>query len=195
MKNKFSWGDAVVVKQNAPQHLHPGEFGSICSVSELLSEQEAKEFNCQVGGWVYTVEFENGSDIQIAECYLDKDLGIIRGKEISQYNNHFVNGVVFNVKMDINCIEIQMKSSLICQSIADDFLLSGEGFFKGKVIATQIESIVIDNSSHSTGCQQEGRILMFEISDQILKLFVEWGRSKTTLFEVKSGQIWWEKQS
>ena len=68
-------------------------------------------------------------------------------------------------------------------------------FFKGKVIATQIESIAIDNSSHSTGCQQEGRILMFEISDQILKLFVEWGRSKTTLFEVKSGQIWWEKQS
>jgi hypothetical protein len=36
---------------------------------------------------------------------------------------------------------------------------------------------------------------MFEISDRVLKLFVEWDRSKTTLFEIKSGQIWWEKQS
>lgn len=195
MKNKFFLGDAVVVKQNAPQHLYPGEFGSICSMNKLLSEQEAKEFNCQIGGWVYTIEFENGSDIQIAECYLDKDLGIIRGKELSQYNNYFVNGMVFNVKMDINCIEIQMKSTLICQSITDNFLLSGDGFFKGKIIATQIESIAIDNSSHSMGCQQEGRILVFEISDHALKIFLEWSRSKTTLFEIKSGQIWWKKQS
>ncbi|MFA5249886.1 MAG: hypothetical protein WC371_00535 [Parachlamydiales bacterium] len=34
--NKFTWGDAVLVKKNAPQAFHPGEFASICSVIMTL---------------------------------------------------------------------------------------------------------------------------------------------------------------
>lgn len=195
MKSKFSWGDAVIIKQNAPQHLHPGEFGSICSIAQVISTQEAEKLECQLGAWIYTVEFENGSDVQIAEYYLDKDLRLIRGSELSKYSSHFIHGVVLNIKMDINSIEIQMQSSPIQQAILDDFLLSNESCLHGKIIITQIENVTITNSSHSMGWQQEGHVLAFEISDHALKLLIEWNRSKTSSLEIKSGQIWWEKQT
>ena len=194
MKSKFTWGDAVVIKQTAPKHLHPGEFGSICGISQCMSLQEAEQFEDQEKGCIYTVEFENGSDIQIAECYLDKDLRIVRGKELTKYNKHFIDGLVLKTKIELDFIEIYIKSLPIHQSIPDSFLLSEDGCFNGKVIATQIENITIANSSRSIGLQEKGTILSFEISDEALKICIEWDLSKTKTFEIKSGQIWWEKQ-
>jgi hypothetical protein len=168
---------------------------SICGFYKIKSPETAERFVCSVGDWIYTVEFEGGNDIQIAEHYLEKNLGVVRGKELSKYNNYFINGVILKIKMDISSVEIQLKSSPIHQAISDSFLLSNESCFNGKITATQIENITIRNSSHSMGWQQEGNILSFEISDHVLKLSIEWDRSKTTSFEIKSGQVWWENQT
>lgn len=72
LKNKFTWGDAVLVSSNAVPIYHPGEFASICGFYKIKSEEGAKEFQCDVGDWIYTIEFSDGSDIEIAECFLEK---------------------------------------------------------------------------------------------------------------------------
>jgi hypothetical protein len=71
-KNKFNWGDSVVIVKSAPPGFHPGEFASVCGFYKATSEEVAKEFQCNIGDWIYTVEFPDGSDIQIAERYLVK---------------------------------------------------------------------------------------------------------------------------
>ena len=193
MNSKFSYGDAVIIKQNAPSSLHPGEFGSVCSLNQITSEQEAKELKCQVGEWVYTIEFGNGSDIQVAECYLDKDLSIIRGRELSEYGNYFVGGFVFDVKMNLSCIEIKIKSEEINQTIPGNVLIFNDRFFSGKLIIPQIQEMIIRNSSFSVAWQENGTILAFEVSDYLLNLLIEWRSNKTTSFHIKAGQIWWEQ--
>ncbi|NGX56758.1 MAG: hypothetical protein K1060chlam5_01004 [Candidatus Anoxychlamydiales bacterium] len=70
--NKFTWGDPVLVKKNAPQIFHPGEFASICGIDKIVMEKEANEFFCKIGEWIYIVEFEDGSSIEVPECYLEK---------------------------------------------------------------------------------------------------------------------------
>lgn len=72
MENKFTWGDSIVIAKSAPTHLHPGEFASVCGFRKITAEESAKEFQCNLGDWIYTVEFSDGSDIQIAELYLEK---------------------------------------------------------------------------------------------------------------------------
>jgi hypothetical protein len=72
MKNKFTWGDPVVVVKDVPTCFHPGEFASVCGFYKVISEEGAKAFQCNIGDWIYTVEFQDGSDIQIAEPYLEK---------------------------------------------------------------------------------------------------------------------------
>ena len=71
-ENKFTWGDPIVISKDAPSVFHPGEFGSVCGFYEILSEEGTKKFQCNLGDWVYTIEFEDGSDIEIAECFLEK---------------------------------------------------------------------------------------------------------------------------
>ena len=191
--NKFTWGDSVLILKSAPAKFHPGEVASVCGFYKITAQQSANEYLCNIGDWVYTVEFGDGSDIQIAEHYLDKNLGIVHGNELSKYNEHFVNGIVLKIKIDITFVEIQAKSSPINQSISENFLLSNDGCFNGKIVIPQVESLTLKNSSHSMGWEKEGNILAFEMSDHELKLFIEWDRSKTTSLEIKSGQIWWEK--
>ena len=71
-KTKFTWGDSVTIAKNAPPGFHPSEFASICGFYQITSEEGAKAFECNIGDWIYTVEFSDGSDIQIAEPYLVK---------------------------------------------------------------------------------------------------------------------------
>jgi hypothetical protein len=71
VENKFTWGDPVVITKDAPTHLHPGEFASVCGFYNITSEEGASAFQCDIGDWIYTVEFPDGSDIQIAEPYLE----------------------------------------------------------------------------------------------------------------------------
>ncbi len=70
--NKFTWGDSVYTVKNAPKKFHPGEFASVCGFYRIQSQETAQEFLCDIGSWLYTVEFEDGSDIQVAECFLEK---------------------------------------------------------------------------------------------------------------------------
>lgn len=72
MENKFTWGDPVIISIKAPSQYYPGEFASVCGFYKISSPESAKEFECKIGEWIYTVEFSNGSDIQIAELYLEK---------------------------------------------------------------------------------------------------------------------------
>jgi hypothetical protein len=69
--NKFTWGDAVLVKKNAPQSFHPGEFASICSVIKLDPEDILNDPSLMKAKWLYTIEFEDGSSVEVPECYLD----------------------------------------------------------------------------------------------------------------------------
>lgn len=70
--NKFTWGDPILVRKYAPSVYHPGAFASICGIDRIITENEAKKFECNVGDWVYIIEFEDGSDVEIAERYLEK---------------------------------------------------------------------------------------------------------------------------
>lgn len=71
MENKFTWGDPIVIAKHAPSRFHPGEYASVCGFYKILSEEASKAYECNVGDWIYTVEFQEGSDIQVAECYLE----------------------------------------------------------------------------------------------------------------------------
>lgn len=70
--HKFTWGDPIIIAKSAPAKFHPGEFASICGFYRIGSEENAKEFQCDIGDWLYTVEFPDGSDLQVAEVYLEK---------------------------------------------------------------------------------------------------------------------------
>jgi len=74
MKNKFTWGDAVIIIQHDTFscNLHMNEFASVCGFYRIISEETAKTFRCNIGDWVYTVEFSDGSDMEVAEPYLEK---------------------------------------------------------------------------------------------------------------------------
>lgn len=69
--HKFSWGDTVIIKDSAPVFLHPGEIGSICSVNKLDAEDVVQDPVLMEPTWLYTVEFGDGSSIEISEYYLD----------------------------------------------------------------------------------------------------------------------------
>jgi hypothetical protein len=71
MEHKFTWGDAVIISGSAPAHFHPGEFASVCGFYKITSEESSKKFQCNVKDWIYTVEFGNGSSIELPECYLE----------------------------------------------------------------------------------------------------------------------------
>ncbi|MBI2742616.1 MAG: hypothetical protein HYX48_01715 [Chlamydiales bacterium] len=72
MANKFTWGDPIVITNNAPDRTHCGEFASVCGFYQISSQEDGEEFQCNIGDWIYTVEFQDGSDIQIAELYLEQ---------------------------------------------------------------------------------------------------------------------------
>lgn len=193
--SKFTWGDSVIIIKNAPNKFHPGKFASVCGFYKVQAKETARELDCEVGDWIYTVEFEDGSDIQIPEHYLNKDFTVIHGSELSKYNKSFINGELLNVVININWIELEVKSFPINQLNPENIPFLNDGFLIGKIIITQIENFTLNNSSFSLGPKRKGRILTFEISDHKLNLLIEWDRAKTTSFEIRSGQIWWKQKS
>lgn len=74
-KNKFNYNDGVIIKKNTPEKFHPGKSAIICGIdpNPISTEIEAKEFFCEIGEWVYTVEFSDGSSIEISENHLELD--------------------------------------------------------------------------------------------------------------------------
>lgn len=144
--SKFTWGDSVIIRKNSPTKFHPGGFASVCGFHKVQSKETAKELECKIGDWVYTVEFGDGSDIQVPESYLDKDFSIIRGGELSKYNACFVNGVVLEIILNMDSVKIKIKSSFVNQQISDDKVLLKDGF----LIILLLKTVII---------QQDGEIL------------------------------------
>lgn len=191
--SKFNWGDSVIIRKNSPARFHPGEFASVCGFYKVQSKETAKELECKIGDWVYTVEFEDGSDIQVPEGYLDRDSSIIRGGELSKYSTFFVGGVVSELILSIDSVKIKMNSSFVDQQMSGNKLLLKEGSFVGVLTAIQINILVAKNSNYSA-LRYNGNILFFEISDHVIKLHIEWEKTRITSLEIEAGQIWWQQE-
>lgn len=63
---KFSWNDTVTAKPNASPKLRPGEIASIVGISKE-GERRGGYLKKFPKGVVYTIEFNDGSDVQAEE--------------------------------------------------------------------------------------------------------------------------------
>lgn len=68
---KFSWGDSVRVKRDAPGNFANFEFASVCGIRTVDDAKVAEEFGVPMHTVLYIVEFSNGSSIEIPENYLE----------------------------------------------------------------------------------------------------------------------------
>ena len=71
-ENKYTWNDLVKIKENSPSIFFPGEVGVICGMGKIQNQELADKYFSQIGNWMYTVEFGNGSDLIVPEQYLEK---------------------------------------------------------------------------------------------------------------------------
>jgi hypothetical protein len=58
-------------KENALPVYRLGEIALICGIDKITTQKKADELNCKNGEWIYIVEYEDGSSIEIPESYLD----------------------------------------------------------------------------------------------------------------------------
>ena len=71
-ENKFDWNEYVIVSSNAPMEIHSNENAYIVGMEKVNNDKLAKEYNTSIGKWIYTIEFDDGSDVTIPEEYLEK---------------------------------------------------------------------------------------------------------------------------
>ncbi len=69
-RSKFDYGMSVKVLSCAPGRYSPGEFGSIISIHEVISEEHAKTIGVPIGKIAIGIEFGDGSDIEVPETLL-----------------------------------------------------------------------------------------------------------------------------
>jgi len=65
---KFTYDDIVKVSESAPAKLRPGQKAWIVGVFE---ERPGKYFNIFPEGVVYSIEFEDGTSIEVHESLLE----------------------------------------------------------------------------------------------------------------------------
>ena len=70
--NKYKWGDSVIVKDIAPPQFCPGQIVSVCGMIKVKTKSLADKYQCNMGDWIYTVEYIGGTEADIPECYLEK---------------------------------------------------------------------------------------------------------------------------
>lgn len=70
--NKSTWNDLVLIKKEAPLKYHPNKIGMVCGMSKIVFEPIAKKYHCPLGTWLYTIKFQDGTNFQILENYLEK---------------------------------------------------------------------------------------------------------------------------
>ena len=68
----FTWNDLVVIKPDAPLSYFPGQIAVVCGMEQVKSEKLSNEFNIQIEDWLYTLEFGDGSSLEVPEFYLKK---------------------------------------------------------------------------------------------------------------------------
>ena len=72
MSNLFTWNDLVRVKSNAPLSYFPNQIAVVCGMLQVQSEKLRLKFGVSIGDWIYTIEFGDGSSVEIPESYLEK---------------------------------------------------------------------------------------------------------------------------
>ena len=70
--NLFTWNDLIVIKHKTPPPYPSGKIAVVCGMEQVKSEKLSKKFNIHIGDWLYTIEFGDGSSIEIPESYLEK---------------------------------------------------------------------------------------------------------------------------
>jgi hypothetical protein len=71
MKTRFTWSDTVRVKSTAPVHFRPGELAEVCGLWTVETEENALARGEAIGTTTYTIEFGDGTSVQVLEQYLD----------------------------------------------------------------------------------------------------------------------------
>jgi hypothetical protein len=70
---EFTWGDSVCVKKEAPSWMRPGEAADVVGILDIETEAQAREFAVPLGSKMYTIEFGDGSDVEIPEAWIEAD--------------------------------------------------------------------------------------------------------------------------
>jgi hypothetical protein len=73
MNSKYTWGDSILIKSDAPTVYRVGSYGSVCGMRLLEADELERHYDLQVSQpmYVYTVEYADGTDIEIPEQYLE----------------------------------------------------------------------------------------------------------------------------
>lgn len=73
--SQLTWGDTVVIKDNAPPKYNPSQLGSICGIRKIETPKESQQFNCPKGKIIYLIELSNGYSVEIPDTFLIKRAG------------------------------------------------------------------------------------------------------------------------
>ena len=67
---RFTSGDLVVVRDDAPAHAHPGAAAEVVSVTPIETPALAMRVGFPIGTVMYLVEYGDGSDQELPEEWL-----------------------------------------------------------------------------------------------------------------------------
>ena len=70
--NEFDWGEAVSVSPDAPKEYRPSSIADVVGMIFINTSQLAQNFNVKLNTWVYTIEYTDGSSIELPEMFLQK---------------------------------------------------------------------------------------------------------------------------
>lgn len=198
--NSFTWNDLVVIKANVPLSYFPGKMAVICGMEQVKSEKLSNKFNIKIGDWLYTVEFGDGSSIEIPEAYLEKYSETLN---IKKYTAYFHDGSLIDIQHSDNKIVLSLESAEMDSiDMEDDISLSERGTIKGKLHLEEVQSIKINDSPFHGKLKlfyDYGSIFDFDIRNNIVELQISWRNSpqkpfvndfSTIIIEAK--KIWWE---
>ena len=66
-----TWGDTVRIKLSAKPEQRLGVLASVCGLRKVETEEQARQFGCQVGTTIYLVEYEDGVAVELPSPMLE----------------------------------------------------------------------------------------------------------------------------
>ena len=70
---RFTWGDSVRVKADAPPEFRPGECGEVVTITEIDTQAKADLYEVPVGSTVYQIEFGDGEAEEVPATWVEVD--------------------------------------------------------------------------------------------------------------------------
>lgn len=195
--NKFNYGEAVIISKKAPKEFHPGESVSVCGFRRINSDGDVKQPLFDKDAWVYTVELGNGQSLEIAECFLEKDLTISGFQEIRNMTHYFHLGHVKKFSVSLSQIELFIQKDL---RVFERSVLFSENKINGILYLIGIKSLYIKNSLPFSSNKEMffGSLEDFNISGDKVTLKIEWQNSLLnfikddwSLIEIEVENLWW----